>query len=138
MLFLIFSLFVSVAEASTASKRQTLSGSDVCANIASSVDGEVYYPLSTNYISGINHYFASASQQSTCVVEVTGPEDVSAVLKIVGSTRTPFGVKSGGHSANPGYSSTTGVQISLAKLTQVVLSEDKTTVEVGLGNVRDD
>lgn len=43
--------------------------------------------------------------------------------------------KSGGHASNPGFSSTSGVQISLVRLKQVVLSADKKTVNIGLGNV---
>lgn len=70
-----------------------------------------------------------------CVVEVATPQDVSNVNKIVGSTRTPFAIKSGGHASNQGFSSTTGVQISLAKMKQITLSSDKSTVEIGLGNV---
>jgi FAD/FMN-containing dehydrogenase len=77
----------------------------------------------------------SSTQSPECVVEVASAQDVSNVLKIVGSTRTPFAIKSGGHASNPGFSSTPGVHISLAKMTQIILSADKKTVEIGLGNV---
>lgn len=70
-----------------------------------------------------------------CVVEVASDADVSTVIKIVGSRRVPWGIKSGGHASNPGFSSTPGVFISLARLTQVTLSEDLSTVELGTGNV---
>lgn len=70
-----------------------------------------------------------------CVVEVASPKDISTVIKIVAATKTPFAVKSGGHASNPGFSSTPGVFISLVRLNQVTLSEDKSTVEVGTGNV---
>jgi len=135
MLFSIVSLLVPSALATVVSQRQTLSGSTVCQQIAGNITGQVYYPLSTNYNSDVFHYFASSAQSSTCVVEVATPEDVSSVLKIVGSTRTPFAVKSGGHSSNQGFSSTTGVHISLVRISQIILSADKQTVEVGLGNV---
>ncbi|PMD33149.1 FAD-binding domain-containing protein [Hyaloscypha variabilis F] len=71
----------------------------------------------------------------TCVVEVARPEDVSNVIKIIGNTRTPFAIKSGGHASNPGFSSTPGVFISLVRLNEVTLSSDKSTVEIGTGNV---
>jgi len=135
MLFSILPLFLSAASATAISQRQTLSGSTVCQQIAGNITGQVYYPLSSQYISDVFHYFASSAQSSTCVVEVASPQDVSNVLKIVGSTRTPFAVKSGGHSSNQGFSSTTGVHISLVKLNQIILSADKKTVEIGLGNV---
>jgi hypothetical protein len=38
--------------------------------------------------------------------------------------RTPFAVKGGGHATNPGFSSTTGVQIAMTRFNQVVV--DKT------------
>ena len=59
-------------------------------------------------------------------------------MKIVGSTKTPFAVKGGGHITNQGFSSTTGVQIAMSKFKDIVLSGDKTTVTVGAGNVWDD
>ncbi|KAF7869851.1 hypothetical protein EAF04_004635 [Stromatinia cepivora] len=60
---------------------------------------------------------------------------MSTVLRIITANREPFAVKSGGYASNPRYSSTTGVHISLANLTQVTLSEDKSTVVLGTGNI---
>jgi hypothetical protein len=57
-------------------------------------------------------------------------------MKIIGCSRTPFAVMSGGHSANPGFSSTTGVHISLKRFNQLVFSADNSTVEIGMGWVR--
>lgn len=56
-------------------------------------------------------------------------------MKVIGSTRSPFAVKSGGHASNPGFSSTTGVHISLKRMDQVTLSDDNSTVEIGTGIV---
>lgn len=47
----------------------------------------------------------------------------------------PFAVKSGGHASNPGFSSTPGVQISFQRFNQVLLANDKKTVEIGMGQV---
>lgn len=135
MHFTLFPLLLSGVSASVLQDRQTLSGSNVCQQIAGNVTGTVYYPLSTNFITDIQHWMSSSSQTPMCVVEVATPQDVSNVIKIVGSTRTPFAIKSGGHASNQGFSSTTGVQISLAKMKQITLSSDKSTVEIGLGNV---
>ena len=55
------------------------------------------------------------------------------MLQIVGKTKTPFAVYSGGHSSNPGFSSTDGVHITLKRLNQVELSEDKSIVTLGFG-----
>ena len=138
MLSLLLPLLLTGTSAAVLSDRQTVSGSNICDQIAGDVAGQVYYPLdlSPNFFSDIEHYMSSSSETPQCVVEVTGTDDVSSVLKIVGSSRTPFAIKSGGHASNPGFSSTSGVHISLAKLTQINLSDDKKTVEIGLGNVR--
>jgi FAD binding domain len=48
-------------------------------------------------------------------------------------TRTPFAVKSGGHSLNPGFSSTSGVHISLRRMDDIIVYEDSKTVEIGAG-----
>ncbi|KUJ20738.1 FAD-binding domain-containing protein [Mollisia scopiformis] len=137
MLQVLLPVLVSAASAAILSSRQTLSGSTVCEQIAGSINGTVYYPttLSDNFVNDTEHYMSSSSETPTCVVEVASPEDVSSVLSIVGQTRTPFAIKSGGHASNPGFSSTTGVFISLVRINQVTLSADKSTVEVGLGNV---
>lgn len=56
-------------------------------------------------------------------------------MQIVGQTRTPFAVKSGGHASNPGFSSTPGVHISMKRMNHIILSGDKRMVELGFGNV---
>ena len=56
-----------------------------------------------------------------------------AQLKILGSCRTPFAVKGGGHSTNPGFSSTPGVQIALSRFNCIKVNAEDRTVEVGPG-----
>jgi FAD/FMN-containing dehydrogenase len=138
MLLTITCILASAASAAVLSNRQTRSGSNVCQQIAGNITGEVYYPLDlgANFLNDTEHFMTSSSQTPTCVVEVASPQDVSNVMKIIGNTRTPFAVKSGGHASNPGFSSTSGVFISLVRLSEVTLSSDKSTVEIGTGNVR--
>lgn len=79
----------------------------------------------------------------------------SPKLCIVGSTRTPFAVshialcltdeslkktqiKGGGHTANPKFSSTTGVQISMYRFSDVVYNPDSQTADIGAGLIWDD
>lgn len=47
-------------------------------------------------------------------------------------------VKGGGHSSNPGYSSTTGVQIAMSRFSGVKYDAASQTAEVGAGLVWDD
>ncbi|KAH6839507.1 hypothetical protein B0I37DRAFT_408919 [Chaetomium sp. MPI-CAGE-AT-0009] len=79
------------------------------------------------------HWFLSSNGDAACAVEVGSVEDVSLVLQIVAATRTPFAVYSGGHASNQGFSSTAGVHITLKRLNQVHLSEDRKIVTLGFG-----
>ena len=54
-------------------------------------------------------------------------------LKILGACRTPFAVKGGGHATNPGFSSTPGVEIALARFNSTKVNAYDGTVEVGPG-----
>jgi len=47
-------------------------------------------------------------------------------------------VKSGGHGTNPGFSSTTGVHISLKKFSEVNYDSEEKLVTIGAGLVWDD
>lgn len=113
-----------------------------------------FRPASDNFTSDIHHWFLSSTQIPACVLEVGSAEDTSVAvrlssiicrehladrsfkLQIIGRTKTPFAVESGGHASNPAFSSTTGVHISLKRLNEVSLSEDKSTVTIGFGQVR--
>jgi len=142
----IISLLIASVSAGLLFRRQAVPD-PVCLQIAGNITGNVYYnPADSNSTSSnnttpnpftlaISHWMSSSSQTPLCVVEVNDANDVSAAIKIIGSTKTPFAVKSAGYNSNPGFSSTTGVHISLEKMKQVILSEDKSTVEIGLGNV---
>ncbi|KAH8983408.1 FAD-binding domain-containing protein [Lactarius hatsudake] len=102
-----------------------------CHQIAAAISNasEVFYPPSPQYVSDITHTYASSSQASICSVEPGSADD----LRIIGSTRTPFAVKSGGHASNPGFSSTRGVQISLARFDKIATNSTAGTVELGPG-----
>ncbi len=56
-------------------------------------------------------------------------------MKIIGKYRVPFGVESGGHTLNPGFSSTTGVQIRMTRFQNVIYHSNNQTVDVGPGLV---
>ena len=47
-------------------------------------------------------------------------------------------VKGGGHATNPGFSSTTGVQIAMTRFNEIKLSPSNTTVDIGTGLIWDD
>ncbi|CAF4004686.1 unnamed protein product [Adineta steineri] len=113
---------------------------NICENIKSSIscNSHVYYPLDLNYSSTISHYSISSTNFSVCSVVPCTAEDVSIIMKIIGKNRVPFGIKSGGHSLNPGFSSTGGIHISMQCFSQVNYNPNDETVDVGPGLVWDD
>ncbi|KAH9054241.1 FAD-binding domain-containing protein, partial [Lactarius vividus] len=90
------------------------------------------------YASDIEHALVSSSEASTCSVEPGSTQDVGLILQILGESRTPFGVKSGSHNGNRGFSSTRGVQISLARFNTFKVNTEAQTVELGPSLAWDD
>jgi FAD/FMN-containing dehydrogenase len=78
------------------------------------------------------HFASSSSQASACSVEPGTLADIAVVLSLVGAARTPFAVKSGGHAQNPGFSSTPGVHVSMARFNEVTYDADAQTAWVGV------
>lgn len=60
---------------------------------------------------------------------------VSHQMNILKSTTTPFAIKSGGHTFNQGFSSTTGVHIALSRLNGVTYNSGANTVTLGMGGI---
>lgn len=64
----------------------------------------------------------------------TTAQQVATALALCNFFRIKFSIRGGGHLHNPGFNSNNGgVVISLGKFKQVILSEDKTTADIGLG-----
>ncbi|KAH9168081.1 FAD-binding domain-containing protein [Lactarius sanguifluus] len=108
---------------------------NTCRRIASAISNssQLFYPNSTQYDADNEHAIVSSSQVSACSVEPGSAADVSVILRILGSTRTPFAVKGGGHAFNPGFSSTSGVQISMTRFSNIELNNSTGTVDAGSG-----
>ncbi|KAI0058382.1 FAD dependent oxidoreductase, partial [Artomyces pyxidatus] len=96
-------------------------------------DSDHYLKASLPYEADILHWSITSMANSTCSVEPGTTEDVGKILRVLGSTRTPFGVKGGGHSTNPGFSSTLGVQIALSRFSEVTVNAAAGTVDIGPG-----
>ncbi|KAL3463406.1 hypothetical protein BJX64DRAFT_120493 [Aspergillus heterothallicus] len=68
------------------------------------------------------------------IVTPTTSQQVAAALALCIFFLLKFSVRGGGHLHNPGFNSNSGgVVISLGEFQQVVLSDDKSTADVGLG-----
>ncbi|KAG1747301.1 FAD-binding domain-containing protein [Suillus lakei] len=114
--------------------------STVCEQIATKVSSSsiVYYNGSSQYAKDNYHWSASSSHASECSFEPATAEDVGIALRILGQTQTQFGIKSGGHAANAGFSSTSGVQIAMYSFSGVVYDSEAQTATVGTGLLWDD
>ncbi|KAH9925023.1 FAD-binding domain-containing protein [Epithele typhae] len=117
--------------------------SDVCNQIKAAItnDSAVEFSLldfNPTYNKDVGHWMTSSSQQAACSVEPGTAEDVGKILQILGDTNTPFAVKGGGHASNPGWSSTTGVQIAMYRFGEVNYDSTTNTVTVGAGLIWDD
>ncbi|KAJ7627287.1 FAD dependent oxidoreductase [Roridomyces roridus] len=114
---------------------------DVCLQIQDAISSAsaVYFPgdLLGNYAADLSHWASSSSQLAACSVEPGTADDVAAIIKILGSTNTSFAVKGGGHTANPGFSSTTGVQITMTRFSGVTYDAASETATIGTGLVWD-
>ncbi|KAG2067129.1 FAD-binding domain-containing protein, partial [Suillus decipiens] len=111
-----------------------------CQEIAASVSSasNVYYYGSPQFEQDTENWSFTNSQNSTCSFEPANAEDVGIALQILVKDQTPFAVKGGGHSPNPGFSSTLGVQIAMRLFSEVVYDENAQTVTFGMGLVWED
>ncbi|KAI3613862.1 hypothetical protein WG66_006475 [Moniliophthora roreri] len=94
---------------------------------------QVFYPGSEEYATDIYHTYGSSSQNSTCTVQPGTAQDAATILSIVGDRNTPYAVKSGGHTINPGWSSTPGVLISASRFNTVHYDPETNIAAVGPG-----
>ncbi|KAJ7642602.1 FAD-binding domain-containing protein [Mycena polygramma] len=135
-------LYATVALASVLSSVAAGNVTDVCLEIRQTVSSasDVYFPLELfgNYAQDIAHWASSSTQTPACTVEPGSAADVSVIIKLLGSTQTPFAVKGGGHTANPGFSSTTGVHISMSRFSGVTYDATAGTATIGTGLIWDD
>ncbi|KAM6496524.1 FAD dependent oxidoreductase [Amanita muscaria] len=114
--------------------------SQACSAISSAISPEssVYYPGTAEYERDIHHWASSSTQHSVCTVEPATAEDVGKILQIVFKLGVEFGVKSGGHIANPGFSSSPGVLIATSRFNQVQYNSESQTAVIGTGLIFDE
>ncbi|KAK1236306.1 hypothetical protein PQX77_000468 [Marasmius sp. AFHP31] len=114
--------------------------SEVCTQIKDAISpaSEVFLFGTPSYWKDVSHWASSSTQVAECSVEPGTAEDVGIILGILGSTRTPFAVKGGGHASNPGFSSTTGVHIAMSRFSEVTYDAASQTAVIGSGLVWDD
>lgn len=90
----------------------------------------------SQYQTAQGHYWSNANADNTpaCVVLPQSAQDVSEIVKVLlGYSSVGFAVKSGGHNANFGFSSTPGVLISMSNINTTTISSDQKTALISPG-----
>ncbi|KAF5027017.1 hypothetical protein F66182_892 [Fusarium sp. NRRL 66182] len=109
--------------------------SSACAQIARTLGEAVLLPGDADYseLSTVN-WSQTAWAQPACIVSPAHAADVSKVVKIAVAHNATFAIRSGGHSANPGYANIDdGILVSLDRLAQTSFDPSTLLVTVGPG-----
>ncbi|KAI6113834.1 FAD-binding domain-containing protein [Pisolithus croceorrhizus] len=113
--------------------------SETCETIATAVSSASAVHFSgPSYEENIRHWASSSTQRATCSLEPGTASDVGIALQVLGKNRIPFAVKGGGHTLNPGFSSTTDIQIAMSRFSEIVYDPKLRVVTVGAGVIWDD
>ncbi|KAG8865989.1 hypothetical protein FRC20_009184 [Serendipita sp. 405] len=88
---------------------------------------------SSGYKDGVRHFLESSSDVALVAVCPGTTNDVSKIMKVLANHKVPFGVKGGGHTTNPKFSSTTGIQLYMSFFDKVEYDSSKKTLAVGSG-----
>lgn len=111
-----------------------------CAALATLLGQQkVVLPNSPVYSTSLSSYFSQqeCAVQPACIVLPETASDVSAAVLFLRESnegRTQFAIRSGGHTDWAGAANIAdGVVIDLGKLNAVELSEDQSTITVGVG-----
>lgn len=108
---------------------------DACKDLQPS--RKVHYVLSPQFSATLNRYISSTVQTPACLFLPTEANELTKALKVIGQKRVPFAVSSGRHASNKGFSSTNGIQIDMKGFQAIKLSDDKSYVDIGSGNIWD-
>ncbi|KAI0174967.1 hypothetical protein BJ166DRAFT_606907 [Pestalotiopsis sp. NC0098] len=90
-------------------------------------------PMSQSSING--NWSMACVAEPYCILLPRNASDISKILRIFEYLKIRFAVRSEGHAPNPGWSSvdSSGILVSLERLNQVTLSDDKSTASLGPG-----
>lgn len=91
------------------------------------------------YKLSVSHQFESSSEVARCAVQPGNIDDFEKIMKVLKTyDKVKFAVKGGGHSTNPGFSSTTGIQISLANFNELEYNSKTQNLRIGAGCLFDE
>ncbi|KAI5811898.1 hypothetical protein BZA77DRAFT_326028 [Pyronema omphalodes] len=126
----LLSLFLAISISSVTAQDRTGS----CQTLSKVFPGDVTFPNTPDYNSLNTYYANNLIRHPHCIFAPRSTSAVAFALKTFAARYTIFAIRSGGHSWNPGFSSTSnGVLLNLARLNTVHLSPDKQTADIGAG-----
>ncbi|KAH6605695.1 fad binding domain-containing [Trichoderma cornu-damae] len=110
----------------------------MCAALTAALKSKVASSCSATYNQSLSSYWAAqeGSISPSCILLATSAQDVSRALEVLVPLSCKFAVRSGGHGAIPGIANIQGgVTIDLSGLDGLALSKDKSTVDLGPGQI---
>ncbi|ETS78416.1 hypothetical protein PFICI_10478 [Pestalotiopsis fici W106-1] len=131
------SLCIAAATATSATHYQPRDVSAACSSLEQSWANVTYYPGNSNYTELNEDYFSADSWLSpACIFAPTTAEQMSGAVQILARTGVSFAMRGGGHMpiANAANINSSGVLLSSSGMTQLQLSKDQSTIEIGAGN----
>lgn len=91
------------------------------------------------YKLSVSHQFESSSEVARCAVQPGSVDDLKKIVRVLKThDKVKFAVKGGGHSTNPGFSSTTGIQISMANFNEIKYNSKTQNLRIGAGCLFDE
>lgn len=91
------------------------------------------------YKLSVSHQYESSSEVARCAVQPGNIDDLKKIMKVFKTyDKVKFAVKGGGHSTNPGFSSTTGIQISMANFNELEYNSKTQNLRIGAGCLFDE
>ncbi|KAF8714589.1 FAD linked oxidase-like protein, partial [Rhizoctonia solani] len=96
----------------------------------------VLNPSDADYhVEAQKHWSSTARLSPACVFVPESSSEVATAVKIFVDNDCQFAIRGGGHAPNPGWASIrSGVLISLSKLSNIEISDDRKSVVIGAGN----
>ncbi|KJK60470.1 GlcD [Aspergillus parasiticus SU-1] len=117
--------------------RQDVAASTACSKLKDKYPDITYSKLDLGYINANTEYYTSSAWLGpACVFEPSNSTQMGDAVKILKDAGSPFAIRGGGHMpiANAANINSSGVLLSSFGLTQLRLSDDQSTVNVGPGN----
>ncbi|KAK6217596.1 hypothetical protein LQW54_003318 [Pestalotiopsis sp. IQ-011] len=129
--------WIAVAIATYSTNNQTPDAAGACSSLEQSWANVTYYPGDSDYTELNEDYFSADSWLGpACIFAPATTEQMPGAVQILEQTGVSFAMRGGGHmpTANAANINSSGVLLSSSGMTQLQLSEDQSTIEIGAGN----